>query len=53
MLLPVMRAIGRAPHVVVFSRNDLIIDLTEAGFEIIHQWQPKKNAAVFLVARKL
>jgi 2-polyprenyl-3-methyl-5-hydroxy-6-metoxy-1,4-benzoquinol methylase len=53
LLLPVMRAIGKAPHVAVFARDDLIIDLTEAGFEIIHQWQPKKNAAVFLVARKL
>jgi len=48
-----MRAIGKAPHFAVFARDDPIIDLTEVGFEIIHQWQPKENAAVFLVARKL
>ena len=24
----------------------------EAGFDIEHEWQPKRNAAVFIVARK-
>lgn len=51
-LLPVMKAIGKAPHVDVFSQDELIASQVNAGFELVHQWRPKKNAAVFLVARK-
>lgn len=52
LALPIAQALGQAPHVNVFSREKLISELTETGFELVHQWQPKKNAAVFLVARK-
>lgn len=52
LLLPVAKALGKAPHVNVFSREGLIADITEKGFELVYQWQPKKGAAVFLVARK-
>ena len=52
LVLPLARALGKAPHVTVFSREDLIGDMTDLGFELVHQWQPKKGAAVFLVARK-
>ena len=51
-ILPVMRMVGKAPYVQVFSPEQIAADHTEAGFQIIHQWQPKKKAAVFLVARK-
>lgn len=52
LLLPVAKALGKAPHVNVFSREGLISDMTEKGFELVHQWQPKTGAAIFLVARK-
>lgn len=51
-LLPIARATGKAPYISVFSREELIGYMTEQGFDLVHQWQPKKNAAVFLVARK-
>lgn len=50
--LPVMQMVGKAPHVAVFSSQELVEDQTRAGLQVIHQWQPKKKAAVFLVARK-
>lgn len=51
-VLPLMQAIGKAPAVSVFSPDELVAELSDAGFEVVHQWQPKKNAAQFLVARK-
>ncbi|WP_022693893.1 class I SAM-dependent methyltransferase [Ponticaulis koreensis] len=53
MLLPLMRAIGKAPFISFFSQNDLIEAHTRAGFQIVHQWQPSKDAALFLVAQKI
>lgn len=53
LALPAMRLIGKAPqHVEVFSQEQLVSDQAAAGLEVIHQWRPKKNAAVFLVAQK-
>lgn len=51
-LLPVARGIGLAPYVAVFSVNELADELTAAGFQIEHQWQPAKKEAVFIIARK-
>jgi hypothetical protein len=36
----------------VFTAKELEDSLTEAGFEIDHQWQPGKGKAVFMVAKK-
>ena len=52
LALPIARALGKAPHINVFSREELIGDMSEFGFDLVHQWQPKKGAAVFLIARK-
>lgn len=35
----------------VFTAEDLVTCLTDAGFEIDHRWQPGKGAAVFIVAK--
>ncbi|NOZ32405.1 MAG: SAM-dependent methyltransferase, partial [Alphaproteobacteria bacterium] len=43
---------GLLPLVRFFSVVDLETAMTEAGFEIIHQWQPEGDRAVFMVARK-
>jgi len=40
------------PLVKVFSVADLKARLEGAGFEIDYEWQPKRNAAAFIVCRK-
>ena len=40
------------PPVKVFTRAELQQSLIAAGFEIDHEWLPKKNAAVFIIALK-
>lgn len=40
------------PLIRVFTRKELEDTLTAAGFELDHQWQPSKNKAVFIVAKK-
>jgi ubiquinone/menaquinone biosynthesis C-methylase UbiE len=36
----------------VFTTKELEESLTDAGFEIDHQWQPGKGKSVFIVAKK-
>jgi len=40
------------PLVKVFSATELKDSLENAGFEVDYEWQPKKNAAAFLICRK-
>lgn len=40
------------PLVRVFTRKELKDSITNAGFEIDHEWQPDKGVAVFIVAQK-
>lgn len=51
-VLPVVSFTGLIPKVKVFKQSDLNEALVKAGFEIEHHWQPGKNKAVFVVARK-
>lgn len=50
--VPVGMALGLMPFVKVMSVQDLREDLTRAGFVIDHEWQPGKDQAVFIVAKK-
>ncbi|TVT76695.1 MAG: class I SAM-dependent methyltransferase [Denitromonas halophila] len=43
---------GLLPQLRAFTQKALLDSLTTAGFEIAHQWQPKPNAGVFIIARK-
>ncbi len=52
LIAPIGRALGFFPLVKVFTVEDLVNSLTHAGFTIDHQWQPGKNKAVFIVAKK-
>jgi len=52
MLMPVGRGLGLMPLVKIFTAQELAQTMTDAGFKIIHQWQPGKNKAVFIVAQK-
>jgi ubiquinone/menaquinone biosynthesis C-methylase UbiE len=45
-------AIGRLPTLQFFSAKSLRGKMRAAGFEIEEDWQPKKGAALFLIAKK-
>ena len=49
---PVGRALGLLPYLSVFTVAELADSLRAAGFEIDHQWQPRRGKAVFIVAKK-
>ncbi|KAL3939906.1 MAG: hypothetical protein SGBAC_005459 [Bacillariaceae sp.] len=51
-LLPIGNFLGIAPYVNALTKEDLKKDLIKNNFEIEYEWQPKKDAAVFIVARK-
>lgn len=53
LIIPVGRFLHLFPMVKVFSVAELKESLESAGFEIDYERQPKKNAAVFIVCRKL
>ena len=52
IIVPIGKFLGLMPLVKVFTTEDLVTSLTDAGFEIDHQWQPGKGKAVFIVAKK-
>lgn len=51
LLIPVMQVLGFAPKVNSFGKQELVSILTNAGFSVEYQWQPRKES-MFLVARK-
>lgn len=52
-LMPVGQFFGLLPNVIPFTKKDLKESLTNGGFRIEHEWQPKQDAAVFIVGRKV
>ena len=46
------RLLGFMPLVRIFTRQELMEALQNAGFLIEHEWQPGKGKAVFIVAKK-
>jgi ubiquinone/menaquinone biosynthesis C-methylase UbiE len=52
LVAPVGRLFGLMPLLRIFTSDELVSSLTGAGFEIDHTWQPGKNKAVFIVAKK-
>ena len=50
--LPLARMVGLAPYVNAPTRAGLTEMIVNAGFDIDYDWQPRKGAAVFIVARK-
>ena len=51
LIIPLGRAIGKFPLVKVFNREAIISEFEHTGFKIVHQWQPKKNKSLFMVAK--
>ena len=52
LIIPVGRSLRLFPLVKVFTAAELRQSFESAGFEIEHEWQPKKNAAAFIICRK-
>ena len=52
IVAPIGKFLGLMPLVEFFTTRELEDSLTDAGFEIDYQWQPVKNKAVFIVAKK-
>jgi len=52
IIAPIGKFLGLMPVVKVFTSDELVASLTDAGFIIDHQWQPNKGAALFIVAMK-
>ncbi|MGD1864610.1 MAG: class I SAM-dependent methyltransferase [Phormidesmis sp.] len=46
------RVLGFLPFVQVLTTQELADSLIQAGFELDYQWQPSKDKAVFIVAKK-
>lgn len=53
IILPIGRYFGLLPLVKFFTAEELVGNLTDAGFQIDYQWQPDKNKAVFIIATKV
>lgn len=51
-IAPIGKFLGLLPLLKVFTAAELKESLTQAGFEIAYEWQPGKNKAVFIVAKK-
>ena len=49
---PIGKFLGLMPLVRVFTKKELEDSLIDASFQIDYQWQPGKNKAVFIVAKK-
>jgi ubiquinone/menaquinone biosynthesis C-methylase UbiE len=52
IVAPIGEFLGLMPLVKVFTTRELEDSLTNVGFQIDYQWQPGKNKAVFIVAKK-
>ncbi|WP_085909518.1 class I SAM-dependent methyltransferase [Kiloniella majae] len=53
LILPIGRLLGFMPLVKFFSAKHLEKCITNAGFEIISSWEPKKSHSAFIVTRKI
>jgi len=53
VILPIGRFFGLLPLIKFFTAAELERNLTDAGFQIDHCWQPGKYKAVFIVAKKV
>lgn len=52
MFVPVMQAIGKAPHVSFFSSDELHQMMDEEGFHTVEEFLPEGNHADFIIAQR-
>ena len=53
LVAPIGHFFGLIPYVSVFSGDQLVQSLIDAGFDLELQWQPGKGRGVFIIARKI
>ena len=51
-IISIGRLFGLVPLVKVFTGDELLKSLAGAGFSIEHEWRPRKNRGIFIVAKK-
>lgn len=51
-VFPVAKFFGIVPSVYAFTKTELRDSLNKTGFDIEYEWQPKEDAATFIVGRK-
>ena len=51
LLIPLMQALGLAPYVNCFGKQELMSKLINAGFSVELEWQPATES-IFIVAKK-
>jgi len=49
---PLGKFLGLLPTVKVFTAKELEASLSDAGFEIVYNWQPGKAKSIFVVAKR-
>ena len=52
LAIPVMKAVGMAPHLSRFSEDELLAMIDAAGFRIIEHMEAGSMEAEFIIARK-
>ncbi len=52
VIAPIGKFFGLMPLVKIFTAKELEDCLSTAGFSIDHHWQPSRNQAMFIVAKK-
>jgi hypothetical protein len=52
MAVPMMRAIGQAPFVNIFSEDELLEMTDKSGFHIVEHMEAGRMEAEFIIARK-
>jgi ubiquinone/menaquinone biosynthesis C-methylase UbiE len=53
LIAPIGKFLGFMPLVKIFTTKELEDSLTDAGFQIDYEWQPGRDKAVFIVAKKV
>lgn len=53
LLAPIGQFAGLIPTLSYFSGEELKSSMVATGFEIDYYWQPKQNAGVFIIAKKI
>ncbi len=51
-LAPILRGLRLIPLVKFFTPEDLKQSMADAGFSLVHEWQPDPGKALFLIVRK-
>ncbi|MBV7380105.1 class I SAM-dependent methyltransferase [Maritimibacter dapengensis] len=53
LIAPVGQALGLVPHLSFIKGDDIRRYITEAGLEIVEEWEKNPRSALFLIAQKM